>query len=1726
MMSQNLAGLVIGYAKEMARKNGDAMTTHDLILAKKYRQLLGYIAELDRLRNLVVTRIDLHPDSLNLSVLPEHPNVVWSTDDPSAFLTVTRCSTPPSPKLPAELKGWVIYVPDQLEQQPWHLECKSVDDEELLWVDAGPVAVWQTWIEEWEQWASRARPAFETRAFFGRLYDLHAILERSSEQVELVAADVLVSLHTVDHPILLNPVRVDFDIERSQITLGCDNVPAEVYGDAVRTVLPDAGTSIATARKEVAENTDIWAFGDTVVDDFAKRFVQGAHSDGEFTDGIPLRNQLTARRQRWLLLRKRATGLAELADGLIEKFDLDGEVPIPIRPILAEMDETERIDAGSQGEPDEDEESFFTKPANAEQLAILRNYRRSGCVHVQGPPGTGKTHTIANLIGHFLAEGKSVLVTSEKAQALSVLREKVVDELQPLCVSLVGSDSGEGLKSGMRSMHEKLGNTDPSRLQSDIARLTEARLRSIQEIRRARQTMKEILELEHRPVEVRSWRGSPAVAGRYVNERRGVDGWIPGNLLPESEPPLTQEQFDQLLGLLAEYSGDVLPEARKFIPPESAIPTPTHFRNLLSDINELEQSVPPNPSIRIAEIVALPRGAEQARDLLELTESALKQLRELDESYRELANQAVETPTSVTFWGSMIQKAKSILEDDFRLTSENAHYEFQISGPAIDVLSNAKQLLNHVRRTGRAVRKPRLLNRQDKQLFEAVRSKRGLGDEASLTALINKLEFEEKRDRFRAEIRHAAKSVGLSGYDSGDLERQLGRDSALEIALNWEHLCYLPIVLPLAPAGFGPDQASAYLASSMTGDGPVDRKEWWLESVVRPALGKYLHQERANQLNQQLDDLSRLAELWRTPDPSNAVAELSRAILDRDTDAYEVAFKVIADLRRAAEPVQRRDALLAAIRGRAETLAAKLEDGTIEYSSITGSLDSAWTYALINQELCRRSALCLLSTKSELDRLKQQLDSITVQVASARAWVAQQRRVTQPVRSALSRFHEAQRRIGGGHGRRVPEFLKAMRDAMREAKDAFPVWIMPIHDLAKSFDFTRTRFDVVIIDESSQLSAVGLITLLIADSAIVVGDDEQTEPSLAGVSVDLVKGLVNEHLSDFNDRILWSPDSSLYSFAARFGATVGLREHFRCVPQIISFSSRLCYQGKIQALRESRGVTQLPHVVPIRCAETVESRTANTNESEALEIASLILACAEQLEYQNQSIGVISLRGSTDARGEDPQTTRIAEILRKNLGPVEWEKFVARTSFKSGVPPSFQGDERDIVFISMVDDPIGRSGPFPMLSDSTLPGGQFRKRLNVAVSRARNQVFVVHSFSHFEAELREGDIRRKLLEFAYAPDEWLESTLAINPKAESPFEEAVYADLVRLGFKVTPQVPVGNHRIDLVAEDDDARVAIECDGDAYHQDAAADLSRQIVLERCGWRFVRIRGSEYYRDPEETIHRVVRELKRLNVTPAHQQPTQIEPMGALWQRVRDRATAIRDDLKVGYSISAPALTEPLFVLDSPDLLGTPGPSVGHQEPEPVASATPSPEPVNFVIAPSNQKEVEEYTAFDGTDFDDPKYLTEEEIQADLVRIVTVEGPATEATVIDRYRIATRYGRLKGPTRDSVLSALRGAAKRGILEAQPDYPGAEVIVYSMPGHNETRVRTRGPRDFSEVPMAEIVVHATEMIRSGIPLRDEVSYRSVLDFYGLKRLTEQAKKRVDIAFELASKSSESVK
>jgi very-short-patch-repair endonuclease len=185
------------------------------------------------------------------------------------------------------------------------------------------------------------------------------------------------------------------------------------------------------------------------------------------------------------------------------------------------------------------------------------------------------------------------------------------------------------------------------------------------------------------------------------------------------------------------------------------------------------------------------------------------------------------------------------------------------------------------------------------------------------------------------------------------------------------------------------------------------------------------------------------------------------------------------------------------------------------------------------------------------------------------------------------------------------------------------------------------------------------------------------------------------------------------------------------------------------------------------------------------------------------------------------------------------------------------------MFLSMVADPA---------NCRALSGNMFEQRFNVAASRARDRMYLVRSVQL--TDLSHLDLRRGLLShFSKPMDGSVDETKSLIEECESGFEKDVYTALFSRGYRVVPQVKAGSFRIDMVVEGaDDARLAIECDGDEFHGPDrwAADMSRQRVLERAGWTFWRCFASTWSLRKDEVLKEL---LDRLTVMG-------IEPLGAI------------------------------------------------------------------------------------------------------------------------------------------------------------------------------------------------------------------------------------------------------
>lgn len=472
-----------------------------------------------------------------------------------------------------------------------------------------------------------------------------------------------------------------------------------------------------------------------------------------------------------------------------------------------------------------------------------------------------------------------------------------------------------------------------------------------------------------------------------------------------------------------------------------------------------------------------------------------------------------------------------------------------------------------------------------------------------------------------------------------------------------------------------------------------------------------------------------------------------------------------------------------------------VDPGSTEDPWIPPSWKESWEWS------CLRGYLQSIDGRDRIVELSRQLlvDEKAIgrrhrELVAARTKLELTRRLSQRVASALTQFVNAIARIGRGTGIRAKRFRRDARDAMERCYNAVPCWIMPTWRVSENLPSDLNSFDLVIFDEASQSDVTAIPALVRGRQVLIVGDDKQVSPTAAFVEEKRILQLKHNYLRDQPFGPLLLPGGSLYTLGkAMFpGQFVMLREHFRCVEPIIRFSFSF-YDQPLIPLRLPTAEERIdPPLVDVYVANGVRAgRKINRPEADA------IVDEAEQLvndsRFRGRSIGIVSLLGYEQAR-------YIQDCLLERIGEEKFSEY----SITCGDSATFQGKERDIMFISMVDAPDRQSARTTR---------EFQQRYNVALSRARDREYLYRSIR--ADGLSVDDLRAKTIRHFAEPMEGATTELrSLVDRCESEFEREVFSRLCDLGYRVMPQMRVGPYRIDLVVEGHDKRrVAIELDGD-------------------------------------------------------------------------------------------------------------------------------------------------------------------------------------------------------------------------------------------------------------------------------------------------------------------------
>lgn len=437
----------------------------------------------------------------------------------------------------------------------------------------------------------------------------------------------------------------------------------------------------------------------------------------------------------------------------------------------------------------------------------------------------------------------------------------------------------------------------------------------------------------------------------------------------------------------------------------------------------------------------------------------------------------------------------------------------------------------------------------------------------------------------------------------------------------------------------------------------------------------------------------------------------------------------------------------------------------------------------------------------------------------------------------------------------IRQLLSRATNALVQLK---PCFMMGPLSAAQYLERGELEFDVVIMDEASQIKpedSLGVIAR--GRQLVVVGDPKQLPPT------------------NFFDRVVEDDDEETTTLGEQesiLDATIPmfesrrLRWHYRSQHEsLIAFSNQNFYDNDLVLFPSPARQSEEFGVKHVQVGGYFAGRV---NVQEANAIADAVAVHFQQ--YPNDSVGVVAMNSNQrelidatlDAKAKDDAILR--EALERNADSEE-PLFIKNLE-------NVQGDERDVILISMTYGPAAAGAKVyqrfgPVNSDTGW------RRLNVLLTRSRKRMQVFTSMSSADIvageSSRRGVVALKDL-LAFLETGIVHATRHTGRQPDSDFEIAVIDRLEQRGYTCVPQIGVAGFFIDIAvvdpANEGHYLMGIECDGATYHSAKTVrdrDRLREAVLKRLGWRIRRIWSTDWFKNPDAEMQRILHELQQLS-----------------------------------------------------------------------------------------------------------------------------------------------------------------------------------------------------------------------------------------------------------------------
>ncbi|MBF0202763.1 MAG: AAA family ATPase [Desulfamplus sp.] len=1352
--------------------------------------------------------------------------------------------------------------------------------------------------EQWLPWSEEEKPRRETIKIYDSLFSLQQTIEaQGNEQpIELLwgigISRWICERHEINYPLIEKSIEIEVDRKDGSILVHPRNIePTIAVGAFFALENPGVDALLRFGKKHFSEMSEDVEFSPYIHESFEPLLRQASthlsrsgtywpdvNPDKENREPNKISESLEVT-DSWVIFARPRSTTGFIHD--IERFqkklkESESQIPNPAKKLVTELSDKKPLEISSgflsngdfpsssstSSKIKQKTELFFPKAFNDSQVQIIDRLEENDGVVVQGPPGTGKTHTIANIICHYLATGRSVLVTSKGEPALSVLQEQIPDELRSLTISLLANE-----KQGMKQLESAVALLAGLVSQTSLRDLKqEAESNEL----RVKQLNKEIVQIDE---QLKEWglkqlnpvgnrltgAGTEITAmelAQLVINDTGKHNWLTDELGSSEKynPKFTDSDIAKMRTARRKVGKDIV-YVDKSIPNIQDLPDSANIAAIHDDLStsaKIAENAQNNhiPPLAVSIENAVDRAKQLKKPLQQLSEliGCFEDQRWLEQLFYSWIKDLSGSEDETGLFNELRISLSSLVEQRQQFIKTVV----EISDPS-SVFEVIKTALNNLTYNKKAFGIFSLGNKEAKNIIEQVRVDGDPPKDAGQWRLVLEyVNYQYDMRKFIIKWNHAGQELGFpeleyvygSPFKDVQLIHQL-ISNAEKVAEQWGFI--RKEIVELFPHGIDISK----IAQSRS---EIDKAVHAIElNTSRISLGaqRIKLQDLMEKLNQSDGDIANNIRTFVENVIGNAEYSSDNIIqqwqgLVSELRRINELSSYLQDIENVSDKVSASGAPIWGNRLKSEPLLG-VEDNLTPVDWF-----ETWKWNQCKQylhEIDGRDQLKKLSVKrSNLDN---DLKRTFSQLVRLKTNIGLHMNMTERVQGALMRFASSVAKIGKGTGKRAPRHRRDAYRAMQDCYGGVPCWIMPTWRVSESLPSDFGSFDLVIIDEASQSDITALPAILRAKKLLVVGDDKQVSPTAAFLAEEKILQLKHNFLREQPFAELFLPGVSVYDLANAIfpGQRIMLTEHFRCVEPIIRFSMQF-YNEPLIPLRIPKSSEKLtPPLIDVYVKGGCRDERNKINELEAEAIIAEIKVLVSDLQYKGRSIGIVSLIGAQQAK-------YIQDQLLVELGEDVFQEY----RIACGDAATFQGKERDIMFLSMV---VGAN------QGAVMNKRDAEQRMNVALSRARDRMYLYRSIQESDLS-NESDLRLKILRHFLSPmpqHKHIDNPIDL---CDSDFERDVYKRLIKKGYNVIPQVKVGAFSIDLVVEGgNDKRLAIELDGDKYHppEKWMDDWKRQRTMERVGWQFWRCWGSSYTIDPEGCIDDLIGILNSMQILPS-------------------------------------------------------------------------------------------------------------------------------------------------------------------------------------------------------------------------------------------------------------------